>query len=100
MDGRHEYLLSTVAERLDMSVEDAEEFMLDEDQVMGECKARMQSLQTYNYPLPLPPNHCQLKEFDSFFSPGGRAALLFFYQQAHEEGKPGWSMPNCVYFTL
>ena len=33
MDGRHEYLLSTVAERLEMSVEDAEEFMLDEDQV-------------------------------------------------------------------
>lgn len=34
MDGRHEYLLSTVAERLEMSMEDAEEFMLDGDQVI------------------------------------------------------------------
>lgn len=33
MDGRHEYILSTVANRLDMSLEDAEEFMLDGDQV-------------------------------------------------------------------
>ena len=33
MDGRHEYVLSTVAERLDMTMEDAEEFMLDGDQV-------------------------------------------------------------------
>lgn len=33
MDGRHEYVLSTVADRLLMSMEDAEEFMLDGDQV-------------------------------------------------------------------
>lgn len=33
MDGRHEYVLSTVADRLQMSMEDAEEFMLDGDQV-------------------------------------------------------------------
>lgn len=33
MDGRHEYILSTVAERLSMSLEDAEEFMIDGDQV-------------------------------------------------------------------
>jgi len=33
MDGRHEYVLSTVADRLEMSMEDAEEFMLDGDQV-------------------------------------------------------------------
>ena len=33
MDGRHEYILSTVADRLRMSLEDAEEFMIDGDQV-------------------------------------------------------------------
>lgn len=33
MDGRHEYVLSTVADRLEMSMEDAEEFMLDGEQV-------------------------------------------------------------------
>ncbi len=33
MDGRHEFVLSTVAEKLQMTVEDAEEFMLDDDQV-------------------------------------------------------------------
>ena len=33
MDGRHEYVLSTVADRLEMNMEDAEEFMLDGDQV-------------------------------------------------------------------
>ena len=33
MDGRHEYILSTVADRLGMTVDDAEEFMLDGDQV-------------------------------------------------------------------
>ena len=33
MDGRHEYVLSLVADRLDVSVEEAEEFMLDGDQV-------------------------------------------------------------------
>ena len=33
MYGRHEYVLSTVADRLQMSMEDAEEFMLDGDQV-------------------------------------------------------------------
>ena len=33
MDGRHEFLLSTVADKLDMSLEDAEEFMLEGNQV-------------------------------------------------------------------
>lgn len=33
MDGRHEFILSTVADRLGMSLDDAEEFMLDDDQV-------------------------------------------------------------------
>ena len=33
MDGRHEYLLSTVADRLGMSYEEAEDFILDGDQV-------------------------------------------------------------------
>lgn len=33
MDGRHEYILSTVAERIGMSMDDAEEFMLDGDNV-------------------------------------------------------------------
>ena len=33
MDGRHEYILSTVSERLGMTHEDAEEFMLDGRQV-------------------------------------------------------------------
>ena len=33
MDGRHEYVLSTVADRLSMTMEDAEEFMLDGDEV-------------------------------------------------------------------
>lgn len=34
MDGRHEYILSTVADRLDMKLDDAEEFMLDDNQVI------------------------------------------------------------------
>ena len=33
MDGRHEYLLTTVADRLGMTADDAEEFMLDGDHV-------------------------------------------------------------------
>ena len=33
MDGRHEFLLSTVAERLGISYDEAEEFMLEGDQV-------------------------------------------------------------------
>ena len=33
MDGRHEYILSTVSERLGMSIEDVEEFMLEGSQV-------------------------------------------------------------------
>ena len=33
MDGRHEYILSTVSERLGMSIEDVEEFMLEGNQV-------------------------------------------------------------------
>ncbi len=33
MDGRHDYILSTVAERLSITIEDAEEFMLEGDQV-------------------------------------------------------------------
>ena len=33
MDGRHEYILTTVADRLGMTIDDAEEFMLDEDHV-------------------------------------------------------------------
>lgn len=35
MDGRHDYILSTVAERLGMKQDDVEEFMLDDDQVKG-----------------------------------------------------------------
>jgi dynein heavy chain len=35
MDGRHEYILTTVADRLGMTVDDAEEFMLDGDQVLN-----------------------------------------------------------------
>ena len=33
MDGRHDFILSTVADRLGMKQDDAEEFMLDGDQV-------------------------------------------------------------------
>ena len=33
MDGRHEYILTTVADRLGMTIDDAEEFMLDGDHV-------------------------------------------------------------------
>ena len=33
MDGRHEYILTTIADRLGMTIEDAEEFMLDGDHV-------------------------------------------------------------------
>ena len=33
MDGRHDFILSTVAERLGMKQDDAEEFMLDDNQV-------------------------------------------------------------------
>lgn len=45
MDGRHEYVLSTVADRLQMSMEDAEEFMLDGDQVsVGEGGGGLQKL--------------------------------------------------------
>lgn len=39
----------------------------------------------------------QLKEFDSFFAPGGRPALLFYYQRPleGEEGKNGeWETNN------
>ena len=35
MDGRHDFILSTVAERLGMKQDDVEEFMLDDDQVSG-----------------------------------------------------------------
>lgn len=33
MDMRHEYILTTVAERLNMTLHDAKEFMLDDNQV-------------------------------------------------------------------
>ena len=33
MDGRHEYILTTVADRLGITIDDAEEFMLDGDHV-------------------------------------------------------------------
>lgn len=33
MDGRHEFLLSTIAERLSLTMDEAEDFMLDGDQV-------------------------------------------------------------------
>ena len=33
MDGRHEFLLSTIAERLNLTMDEAEDFMLDGDQV-------------------------------------------------------------------
>lgn len=36
MDGRHEYILTTVSERLGMTVDDTEDFMLEEDQVCTE----------------------------------------------------------------
>ena len=35
MDGRHEYILTTVADCLRMTIDDAEEFMLDGDCVSG-----------------------------------------------------------------
>lgn len=34
MDGRHDFILSTVAERLGMKQDDVEEFMLDDNQVL------------------------------------------------------------------
>ena len=33
MDGRHEYILSTVADRIGMTMDDAEEFMFDGENV-------------------------------------------------------------------
>lgn len=53
MDGRHEYILSMVADKLDMKPEVAEDFILE-----GE----------------------QLKELDLFMAPGGHPSLLFYYQ--------------------
>jgi len=53
LDDRHYYILATVAEAVNISPEDAEEFMLD------------------SY---------QLDEFDDFFKPDGRQVLIFFFQ--------------------
>ena len=53
MDGRHEYILSMVADKLDMKPEAVEDFILE-----GE----------------------QLKELDLFMAPGGHPSLLFYYQ--------------------
>lgn len=64
MDGRHEYLLSTVAERLEMSLEDAEEFMLDGDQV-NICR-------TYYSP----PTHMRFNFQLRFVAEGVRLVLL------------------------
>ena len=35
MDGRHEYILSTVADHISMTMDDAEEFMLDGENVIS-----------------------------------------------------------------
>ena len=51
MDGRHEYILSSVADMLKMSLEDAEEFMLDEDQV---CLPWPHPLYQFDFPWPHP----------------------------------------------
>lgn len=92
MDGRHEYVLSTVADKLQMTIEDAEEFMLDGDQVRGLrtldlpfSPSRARSLSSCFLP------HClQLKHFDSFFQPGGTSSLLFYYQPpTPQEGEKG-----------
>ena len=70
LDDRHNYILSTVAEAVGISPEDAEEFMLDSN---------------------------QLDEFDDFFKPNGRQALIFYFQPPKPEravsmsGKAGHS---------
>ena len=74
MDGRHEYVLSTISERLKMTIEEAEDFIIDGDQVsiLVPCVSRG------SFYMKFPPS-LQLQHFDSFFSPGGRPSLLFFY---------------------
>jgi dynein heavy chain len=54
LDGRHEYLLSTVAEKQSLKTEDAEDAILEGN---------------------------QLDVFDSFFAQGGRTAIIFFYEE-------------------
>ena len=52
MDGRYEYILSIVADKLGMKQEDAEDFVLEGD---------------------------QLREIESFLGLNGRPSLLFYY---------------------
>lgn len=73
MDGRHDFILSTVATRLGMKQDDAEEFMLDGDQVLNNLVASCWSDKLLWL-------HKQLKEYDSFFASDGRSGLIFFYQ--------------------
>ena len=37
MDGRHEFLLSTIAEKQNLTIEEAEEFILEGNQVHINC---------------------------------------------------------------
>ena len=43
MDGRHEFILSTVADNLDMRIEEAEDFMLEGSQVSNALLREVES---------------------------------------------------------
>lgn len=75
MDGRHEFILSTVADNLDMTIEEVEDFMLEGTQVSYSL-LRLSLLTLLNCP--------QLEDFSSFFAQGGRKALMFFYRDSKE----------------
>lgn len=80
MDGRHEFILSTVSERLGMKQEDAEEFMLDGAQVSPDFN----DLQIPPHGMPLLFNK-QLVKFEDFFASDGRPDLTFFYRPPLEK---------------
>lgn len=74
LDGRHQYMLELVADRLQLELSTVEDYMLDGDQVQltPHNKVMLTILCCY----------IQLNLFDELFRVNGRQALLFFYQDA------------------
>ena len=79
MDSRHEFILSTVAEIFDMKQDDAEEFMLEGDQVF------LYTHLHYHLLLLLQ----QLKKFNNFFASNGSQVLIFFYKPPKRKAAGG-----------
>ena len=89
LDGRHQFIITAIADKLEMNSNEVEDLLLEGNQVN-------------TVTITVTANYCtQLEAMDDFFAPNGAKHLLIYYENTKEvdTGRTGimtlWRYDNC-----